>query len=94
VMERNVMADSGRGGGLRHIGDIVGVVLEEVCLRRGDALERLPNHPRMEWMFSCVEGMEPSRQKTLILQARSPEVAFLEDVEVDIMLDALGIKAA
>lgn len=94
MMESNVIADAGRDHGLRRIGDIARGVVEHLAHRRGGAVERLPNHPRMEWMFSCVEGMPPARQKTLILQSRSPEVAFLDDSEVDVMLDALGIQEA
>ena len=57
-------------------------------------VDRLPNDPRMDWLFSVVEGLPDARKKRLILQARSPEVGFLDDGQTDVMLDALGIRGA
>lgn len=94
MIDLDLSAEAGRDGGLRHVADVVRDVLDGVARRRGDVVEHMPNHPRMEWLFSCVEGMPPGRQKTLILQSRSPEVAFLDDGEADVMLDALGIRMA
>ena len=55
-------------------------------------VERVPNDPRQEFLFDCCDGLPPARQKRLILRARSPEVQFLDDVDAEVLIDALGIR--
>ncbi len=57
-------------------------------------VEPVPNDPRMEFMFDCLDGLPSARQKRLILRARRPEVAFIEDQDADVLLSALGLKEA
>lgn len=55
---------------------------------------RVPNNPRVEWLFDCLQDMPSARQKRLVMQARSPEVAFLDDVDAEIVLNSLGLRDA
>ena len=57
-------------------------------------IEPIPNDPRLEFLFDLCDGMPRARQKRLILRARSPEVQFLEDTDVELLIDALGLKEA
>ena len=57
-------------------------------------IERLPNDPRMEFMFLCCDGHTDARMKRLILHARAPEVGFIDDVTAEILIDALNLRAA
>lgn len=75
---------------LRRIGDITAGVVARFPFEQ--TVEPLPNDPRMEWLFSAIDGRPPANQKRLILQSRNPEVAFLDDGQADQMLDALGIR--
>ena len=56
-------------------------------------VEPVPNDARLEWLFSCLTGMEPARAKRLILQARMPEVAIIDDATARLAIDALGLAA-
>ena len=55
-------------------------------------VERVPNDPRQEFLFDCCDGLPPARQKRLILRARSSEVQFLDAVDADVLIDALGLR--
>jgi hypothetical protein len=57
------------------------------------AMERLSNSPRMEWLFRALEGHPNVRKKSLIIQARSPEVGFIDDQTAAVLIDALGLAA-
>ncbi len=57
-------------------------------------VEAVPNDARTEFMFDVLDGLPPARQKRLILRARRPEVAFIEDQDADVLLSALGLKEA
>ena len=54
----------------------------------------LPNDPKMEFLFACLDGHPNASKKRLILLARSPEVAFLDDSTAQILRSALGLEAA
>jgi hypothetical protein len=55
---------------------------------------RVPNDPRLEWMFTCLSRKPKAEQKRLILQARHPSVGFLNDDDVDVLISALGLEGA
>ncbi len=55
---------------------------------------RVPNDPRLEWIFQCVLGKEKAEQKMLILQARHPSVGFLTDADAEILISALMLENA
>ena len=57
-------------------------------------VEPVPNDARMEFMFDCLDGLPPARQKRLILRARRPEVAFIEDQDADVLMSSLGLQGA
>ncbi len=83
--------------GLRPFRDVLSDVMGDIERRVirfpfEETISRFPNHPRMGWIFAAVAGLPPARQKRIILQSRSPEVAVLDDVEAGLMLDALGIR--
>jgi hypothetical protein len=54
----------------------------------------VPNEPRVEFMYSVVEGLPPARQKRLIVQAALSEVGFLTPYEAQRLLSSLGLEAA
>ncbi len=74
------------------LSDLTAAIVSRHAFQR--VIERLPNDARVEWLFDAVHRLEPSKAKRLILQARNPEVAFLDDGQADLMLDALGIREA
>jgi hypothetical protein len=51
----------------------------------------VPNDAKMEFLFACLDGHPQASQKRLILQARSPEVGFIDDTTATTMIDALGL---
>lgn len=55
-------------------------------------VERVPNDARLEMAFSVVEGMEPARQKRLLMQMRQDDIGWLDDQQVQLAIDALGLK--
>lgn len=55
-------------------------------------VERVPNDPRFEFLADCLDGLPAARQKRLILRARSPEVAFIDDATAGVLMDALGLR--
>ena len=57
-------------------------------------VEPVPNDARMEFMFDVLDGLPPARQKRVILRARRPEVAFIEDQDAEVLLSALRLKEA
>ena len=57
-------------------------------------VEPVPNDPRVEFMFDVLDGLPPARQKRVILRARSPEVAFIEDQDAEVLLSALRLNEA
>jgi hypothetical protein len=57
-------------------------------------VELVPNNPQQEFLFDCCQGLPPSRQKRLIMRARSQEVGFLGDQDTEILIDALGLRSA
>lgn len=54
--------------------------------------ERVPNDARLEMAFAVVEGMEPARQKRLLMQMRQDDIGWLDDQQVQLAMDALGLK--
>jgi hypothetical protein len=95
--------------GMRLLGDVVGDVVDrlerKVCKRtfnntlnktsseRVDQY-RVPNDPRLEWMFICLSGKSKAEQKRLILQARHPSVGFLTDADADVLISGLVLEDA
>lgn len=57
-------------------------------------LGSLPNDPRMEWLFIALDGHGPAGKKRLLMLARQPEVAFIDDRTCEILIDALGLREA
>lgn len=54
--------------------------------------ERVPNDARLELAFAVVEGMEPARAKRLLLQMQQDDIGWLDSQQVDVAIDALGLK--
>ena len=77
---------------LKHISQPVNAVLARLPFEK--TVRRLSNDPRQEFILECCDGLPPARQKRLIHMSRSPEVAFLDDTSADILIDALGLRAA
>ena len=74
---------------------LLGDVADDVIARlRRKILGRVPNDPRLEWMFDCLLGKEKPEQKRLILQARHPSVGFLTDADADVLISALVLEDA
>jgi hypothetical protein len=57
-------------------------------------VDRIPNDARLELVFEWTKHLEPAAAKRLIMQMRSPEVAFLDQQQADIAMSALGLEAA
>ena len=54
----------------------------------------LPNDPKMEFLFACLDGHPNVSKKRLLMLARSPEVGFIGDQQAQILISALGLEAA
>ena len=54
-------------------------------------IKTVPNDPRMEWLFRALDGHPNVTKKRLLLEARSPEVGFIDDRTATILIDALGL---
>lgn len=55
-------------------------------------LSPLPNDPRLEWLYLCLDGHPNITKKRIITLAASPEVGFLDHQQATILIDALGLK--
>ena len=58
------------------------------------AIRSLSNDPKMEFLFTCLDGHLNPAKKHIILLARSPEVAFIDDQTAQILISALGLGPA
>lgn len=52
------------------------------------------NDERLEAVFEAVDGLPPARAKRLIMRWRDPAIGWIDDVQAEIALDALGLRAA
>jgi len=57
-------------------------------------VEPVPNEARLEFMFDILDGLPTARQKRLILRARDPAVAFIDDATATRLIDVLLLAEA
>lgn len=90
--EEPILDDQGyprRCRGLEPLGAILPDAIESMTQPK-----RIPNDPKHEFMFEVCRGQSRSRQKRLIMLARHPDVAVIEDADAEILISALGLKEA
>lgn len=59
-----------------------------------ETIEKVPNDPRLEFLFMCCDGQPPARAKRIILYARAPRVDIVDDSTAQIAIDALNLGEA
>lgn len=50
------------------------------------------NNPRIEFMYSILEGLPPARQKRLLVEAALSDIGFLTEQEAGEVMSSLGLN--
>jgi hypothetical protein len=58
----------------------------------GATVGKLPNNPAMELLYLCLDGKPNATKKRIILLARQPDIAWIDDQTATVLIDALGLK--
>lgn len=51
----------------------------------------LSNNPAMELLYLCLDGKDNVTKKRIILLARQPDIAWIDDQAATVLIDALGL---
>ena len=52
----------------------------------------LPNNAAMELLYLCLDGKDNVTKKRIILLARQPDIAWIDDQAATVLIDALGLR--